>query len=394
MPASARLLLALLSRMDRGSLDLVTPDGERRTFGRAAARDDAHDRATLRLHDWSVARDVLWRGDVGFGQSYIDGRWDTPDIARLLTLLASNRRALDQAFHARGASALALRLAHRLNANTRRRAKRNILAHYDLGNAFYGLWLDGTMTYSSACFGGDFAQSLEAAQEAKYRRVLKSLALAPRAHILEVGCGWGGFAEVAAREGYRVTGLSLSDAQTDYARARIARAGLADRVALRVQDYREERGVYDGIVSIEMIEAVGERWWPTYFETLARTLAPGGRACLQAITMADARFERYRRSTDFIQQHVFPGGMLPSPSRIVGCAGRAGLALAEAATFGLDYAETLTRWLAAFDRREADVRAQGFDERFVRRWRFYLAYCIAGFASGLTDVGHYTFARA
>jgi cyclopropane-fatty-acyl-phospholipid synthase len=391
MPTAARVLVALLERLEHGRLELVTPDGVRRTFGRGSPRAAA---AVLRLGDWGVAADVLSRGDVGFAQAYIDGRWQAPDVAGVLTLLAANRPTLERAFNARGVAKLALRFAHWLNANTRAQARRNVSSHYDLGNDFYRLWLDETMTYSSAWFGGDGAQPLERAQDAKYRRVLDALRLPRGAHILEVGCGWGGFAEVAAREGYRVTGLSLSAAQTAYARERIARAGHGDRVEFRVQDYRDERGRYDGVVSIEMVEAVGERWWPVYFDTLARALPRGGRACLQAITMPDARFEAYRRSSDFIQQQVFPGGMLPAPSRLVERAGLAGLALAQVATFGADYAETLRRWLAAFERREAEVRALGFDERFVRRWRFYLAYCIAGFATGMTDVGHYTFARA
>jgi cyclopropane-fatty-acyl-phospholipid synthase len=282
------------------------------------------------------------------------------------------------------------RFKHWLNANSRRNAKRNIVAHYDLGNDFYRLWLDPTMTYSSALFGGDFAQPLADAQQAKYERILAELALPPGAHILEIGCGWGGFAEVAARAGYRVTGLSLSDAQTAYARERIARAGLAERVTLSVRDYRDERGTYDGVASIEMFEAVGEKYWPAYFSTLRRCLAPGGRACVQTITIADDRFERYRTQSDFIQQYIFPGGMLASPSRFVAHAAQAGLDVVQTHLFGRDYAATLGLWLDAFDANADAVRAQGFDEKFIRCWRFYLAYCIAGFASGSTDVAQYT----
>jgi cyclopropane-fatty-acyl-phospholipid synthase len=214
------------------------------------------------------------------------------------------------------------------------------------------------------------------------------------ARILEIGCGWGGFAEVAARAGHHVTGLSLSDAQTEWTRRRLRDAGLAERCQFHVRDYRDERGRYDAVASIEMIEAVGERWWPAYFRAVHDALRPGGRACIQAITIADARFARYRTQSDFIQQHVFPGGMLPSPSRLIAEAARAGLSLVDVVTFGDDYAETLRRWLAAFEEASDAVRAQGFDERFVRGWRFYLAYCIAGFATRTTDVGHYTFARA
>ena len=282
------------------------------------------------------------------------------------------------------------RLKHWLNANSKRNAKRNVVAHYDLGNDFYRLWLDPTMTYSAALFGDNRAQPLQDAQNAKYTRILAELALPPGAHILEIGCGWGGFAEVAGRAGYRVTGLSLSDAQTAYARQRIALAGLADRVAFRVQDYRDERGTYDGVASIEMFEAVGEAYWPAYFETVRRVLAPGSRACIQTITIADQRFQRYRTQSDFIQRYIFPGGMLASPSRLLAEAARIDLVHERTHAFGGDYAETLARWLAAFDARANEVRAQGFGARFVRCWQFYLAYSIAGFLSESTDVAHYT----
>ncbi len=243
-------------------------------------------------------------------------------------------------------------------------------------------------------FDGDRGKPLALAQQAKYERILAELALPAGAHILEIGCGWGGFAEVAARAGYRVTGLSLSDAQTAWARERLARAGLADRAEFRIEDYRDHRGTYDGVASIEMVEAVGERWWPTYFAKLRDALVPGGRACVQGITIAEARFPRYRRETDFIQQYIFPGGMLASPSRLVAEARHAGLEPAGEQRFGRDYAETLVRWLDAFDANAARIRAQGFDEPFVRCWRFYLAYCAAGFRTESTDVGHYTFVRA
>jgi cyclopropane-fatty-acyl-phospholipid synthase len=366
---------------------LRTPDGLSHRFG--SGQGEAG-RADLAFNDWRVAREVLTGGDVAFAEAYMDARWETPDLTALLTVLACNQQALERAFYGHAWQRTLFRLKHWLNANTRRQARRNIVAHYDLGNAFYGLWLDPTMTYSSALFGGDRTQPLAAAQQAKYVRILDELALPPGAHILEIGCGWGGFAEVAARAGYRVTGLSLSDAQTAYARERIARAGLADRVTLRVQDYRDERGTYDGAASIEMFEAVGEKYWPAYFATVRRALRRGGRACVQTITIADARFERYRTQSDFIQQYIFPGGMLASPSRFAAEAGDAGLDVAGTHAFGRDYAETLARWLAAFDAGADAVRAQGFDERFIRCWRFYLAYCIAGFASGSTDVAQYT----
>ncbi len=386
-PPAARILLALLARLSRGDLNLIDPDGRAHRFGKGHA--DAG-RGEVRFHDWQLARDVLTGGDVAFAEAWIAGRWDTPDLPALLTLLAHNQGALERAYYGRAFMRVLFRFKHWLNTNSKRQAKRNIVAHYDLGNDFYRLWLDPTVTYSSALFGGDHARSLAAAQQAKYERVLTELALPRGAHILEIGCGWGGFAEIAARAGYRVTGLSLSDAQTAYARARIARAGLADRVTLRVQDYRDERGTFDGAASIEMFEAVGEKYWPAYFATLRRSLAPGGRACVQTITIADERFERYRTQSDFIQQYIFPGGMLASPSRFRAAAAGAGFAVVNTHAFGHDYAETLRRWLAAFDGAADAVRAQGFDERFIRCWRFYLAYCIAGFSSGSTDVAQYT----
>ena len=387
VPPAARLLFALLARLAHGELLLTTPDGVSHRFG---SDHGAPGRAELTLHDWRVAREVLTGGDVAFAEAYMDRRWETPDLTALLTLLARNQQALERAFYGHAWQRALFRLRHWLNANTRRQARRNIVAHYDLGNDFYRLWLDPTMTYSSALFGDDRTQSLATAQQAKYQRILAELALPPGTHILDIGCGWGGFAESAARAGYRVTGLSLSDAQTAFARERLARAGLADRVEFRVQDYRDVRGTFDGVASIEMFEAVGERWWPAYFAAVRRALRPGGRACIQTITIADERFERYRTQSDFIQQYIFPGGMLVSPARFAAAASASALDPANTRTFGRDYAETLRRWLCAFDAHAEAVRRQGFSERFIRCWRFYLAYCGAGFDSGSTDVAQYT----
>jgi cyclopropane-fatty-acyl-phospholipid synthase len=278
------------------------------------------------------------------------------------------------------------RLRHWLRPNTRAGSRKNIHAHYDLGNDFYRLWLDSTMTYSSALFEGDLTRSLADAQSAKYARILRELDAQPGQHILEVGCGWGGFAEHAARAGCRVTGITISAAQLEYAQRRIAAAGLQDRVELKLQDYRDLDGHFDHVVSIEMFEAVGERYWSGYFGMLRDRLKPGGRAVVQTITIAEAKFERYRKGTDFIQQYIFPGGMLPSPQRFTGEASGCGLAVKHMHPFGQDYAETLRRWHQVFDCVETDVKAQGFDERFMRTWRFYLAYCEAGFRSRATDV--------
>jgi cyclopropane-fatty-acyl-phospholipid synthase len=382
--------MALLDRIEWGVLAFTTPDGVTRRFGSGRPASGVARAAELHLRDWSVCRSVLVGGDVAFAESYMDGRWDTTDLVALLTLMACNQRALEHAFYGRRWRRVVMRLRHLLHRNSKRRAPRNIAAHYDLGNEFYDLWLDPTMTYSAALFDGDTTCQLAAAQQAKYARVLRQIAPPQNAQLLELGCGWGGFAETAARAGCRVNGVSLSRAQTAYARDRVARAGYADRVDLRLQDYRDAIGRYDGVASIEMFEAVGERYWPAFFRAVRRALKPGARACIQTITIADERFPKYRQSSDFIQQYIFPGGMLPSPSRFIEEANRAGLQVEDVHRFGQDYAETLKRWLSAFDANVDAVRSQGFDDRFIRCWRFYLAYCVAGFASKTTDVAQYT----
>ena len=395
VPTAMRFLFALLQRLETGSVELTTPDGVLRRFGPGGA-PAPHAKAVpavLYIRDWRVAADALKGGDVGFAEGYMAGHWDTPDLTQLLTVLAANQAALERTFYGHWWTRSLLRVKHFLNANTKRQARRNILAHYDLGNDFYRLWLDPTMTYSSALFEGDFGRALPAAQQAKYARMLADLALPAGARVLEIGCGWGGFAATAAAAGHHVTGISLSDAQTAWARARLAAAGMADRADLRIEDYRNVAGTFDGIASIEMFEAVGERYWPAYFRSVHAALRPGARACVQTITIAEDRFERYRTQSDFIQQYIFPGGMLASPKRFIDVALAAGLELERTLTFGHDYAETLKRWLANFDANAPAIRAQGFDEKFLRCWRFYLAYCAAGFDSGTTDVAQYTFIR-
>ena len=388
VPAPWRVLFSLLRRMDCGRLELTLPDRSVHVFGPGGRMS-----AALDVRDMRTAVAVVARGDVGFGEAYMRGMWDTPDLVALLTLLAANQPALTGAFYGRAWVRAFLRLRHAVRGNTRRQAKRNIVAHYDLGNDFYAAWLDPTMTYSSALFDGDAGRTLAQAQQAKYDRVLGELRLSSPSRILEIGCGWGGFAQTAAGAGHRVTGLSLSEAQTAYARERMARASLADRVDLHLVDYRDAQGTYDAVASIEMFEAVGERYWPAYFRAIRDALVPGGRACIQAITIAEDRFERYRTQSDFIQQYIFPGGMLASRSRLVAEAGKQGLALVNVHAFGSDYAQTLVRWLASFDAAEPALRARGFDDAFLRCWRFYLAYCAAGFATSTTDVAQYTFVR-
>jgi cyclopropane-fatty-acyl-phospholipid synthase len=388
LPRATRLALEMLDRLQGGALAIELPDGRQVRAGHGALV------AHLRVHDHAVFDEALARGDIGFAEAFIDGLWHTDDLTGVLTLASRNRTALDAAIHGRAFRLLGHRLAHLLRANTRGGARRNIEAHYDLGNDFYALWLDRTMTYSAALFEAP-DEPLEAAQLRKYRRILRQLGARPRQTVLEIGCGWGGFAEVAATEfGCRVLGLTLSPAQLAHARERAELGGYADRVDFELCDYRDVRGRYDHIVSIEMIEAVGERFWPTYFRRLSALLKPGGRCAVQAITIADALFARYRRGTDFIKQHIFPGGMLPSPAIVHRQAARAGLRVEDDFAFGADYARTLSRWHARFEAQAEAVRGLGFDERFGRRWRFYLAYCEAGFATGQLDVHQYLFAHA
>ena len=333
---------------------------------------------------WRLAARVLARGDLGLGEGFVAGDWDSPQPAQALQVLAMN----EQHLLASGAGRLSRwidRLQHRLRRNDRRGSRRNIAFHYDLGNDFYRLWLDPGMTYSAALFA-ETGEPLEAAQTRKYQRILDRLDARPGQHILEIGCGWGGFAEHAARRGFRVTGITLSREQLAHAQERIAAAGLADRVELRLQDYRDLTETFDHVVSIEMFEAVGEQYWPDYFQTVRRVLAPGGRASLQVITIDEGAFEQYRRGTDFIQKYVFPGGMLPSVPAFDAAAAEAGLAVVDRAFHGTDYADTLRRWEAAFGTARDRVAALGFDERFLRLWRYYLGYCEAGFRTGRIDL--------
>jgi cyclopropane-fatty-acyl-phospholipid synthase len=378
---STHFVLKALDRLTIGRLILRLPDRTVRRFGNPSDSREA----VLEVRDWRFFRRVLLDGDIGLAEAYMEGYCDSPDLPRLITLLAENQHALGTIAHSNVVHNLTLKLLHRWRQNTRAGSKRNIHAHYDLGNRFYGLWLDPTMSYSSALFDGE-SKSLEAAQAAKYERVLTQLGAKQGDTILEIGCGWGGFAEVAARRGMRVTGITISREQLDYARARLERAGLADRVDLQFRDYRDVEGKYDHIVSIEMIEAVGERYWPDYFAVLKRHVAPGGSALVQAIVIADDFFEGYRNRPDFIQTYIFPGGMLLSPQRLGEQCRRAGLKIAELYSFGLDYAHTLETWLGRFDAVSDQVGRLGFDERFRRMWRYYLAYCAAGFSTRRTDV--------
>ena len=394
-PAQGKLAIGLLERLQHGRLDIVFPDRQRAHYGNPRSEE----RADLQLANWNVVA-ALKSGDIGFAESYIAGDWTTSDLAQLLSFFIHNREAAEKMFYGTMVGRVAYRLRHLLNRNTRARARKNVHAHYDLGNEFYELWLDPTMTYSSAWLSGDAGgahvplsdDEFARGQRAKYERVLNQLALPPAARVLEIGCGWGGFAETAGAAGHKVTGLTLSHEQLAYARARLHAVNLA--ADLRLQDYRDENGCYDGIASIEMFEAVGEAYWPSYFAALRRCLTPAGRVCVQTIVIADELFARYRTGTDFIQQYVFPGGMLPSPSAFKAQAAIAGLRVIDEHAFGRDYARTLATWSQRFMVRLADVRALGFNDRFVRIWQFYLAYCEAAFARKNTDVVQYTLVHA
>jgi len=386
-PAAARTVLQLLQKIRHGSLTLHLPDGSVQRFG-----DSATPHATLHLNNWNAFTGALKSGDIGFAESFIDGDWSTPDLTGLLRVLVQNRAEVDRVIFGSWLGRLAYRIKHLLQRNTRTNSKKNIHAHYDLGNDFYALWLDPTMNYSSALFGGDLGQSLSQAQNAKVRRALQQVDLKPGSRVLEIGCGWGALAEMATQaHGAHVTGVTLSTEQLDFARARMQRQGVAAQTDLRLQDYRDiQDGPYDAVCSIEMIEAVGQGFWPTYFATVARMLKPGGKACIQSIVIADELFERYLASTDFIQQYIFPGGCLPSPSEFKAQARAAGLVVVQEHAFGHDYAQTLQRWREAFLAQHEAVLGLGFDQRFMHIWEFYLCYCEAAFMENNIDVLQYT----
>ncbi|MBN3856212.1 class I SAM-dependent methyltransferase [Paraburkholderia sp. Ac-20340] len=389
-PVSSRLFMALLRRIRHGHLTLTTPDGNRHVFG------DLHDEpgAALHLHDGRACAVILRAGDIGFAQALREQWVDSPDLVALLRLAIRNEAAVAATVHGGTLARLWFALRHRLRANTREGSRQNIHAHYDLGNPFYALWLDRTWTYSSACFDGDLQRPLADAQAAKYQRVIDTLGLRPGMEVLEIGCGWGGFAIHAARQGIRVRALTISQAQYAIAVERVMASAQGERARVELCDYRDAQGQYDAIVSIEMFEAVGEAFWPAYFATLARCLKPGARALIQSITIGDGQFEHYRASSDFIRETIFPGGMLPSPGQFATAAQRAGLDARATFAFGRDYAHTLRLWRAAFEAQLDKVREQGFDEAFIRIWRLYFAYCEAAFDEGRTDVMHFVVGRA
>jgi cyclopropane-fatty-acyl-phospholipid synthase len=402
-PAAARAGLKLLEKLRHGALTVQLPDGSQRRYGEHPQQHTLpsphHPSASLTLHNWQVFAAALKSGDIGFAESFIAGDWSTPNLTELLKLFAANRRELDAVVYGTWGGRLLYRIKHLLHHNSRANSRKNIHAHYDLGNPFYSLWLDETMNYSAAWFNGDLTQPMASAQTAKVRRALTQANVKPGDRVLEIGCGWGALAEQATTElAASVVGVTLSTEQLAYANARLKRLGVATgagaQADLRLQDYRDiSDAPFDAICSIEMVEAVGQAYWPTYFQTVARLLKPGGRACVQSIVIDDALFERYVASTDFIQQYIFPGGCLPCPREFRRQAQAAGLQVVDEFAFGLDYAETLRRWRDAFLARQTEVTALGFDERFTRIWTFYLAYCEAAFETGDINLMQYTLVK-
>ena len=390
LPRMVRLALGVGSELRRGTLDVTLPDGRTVRLGGIGAGPAA----AMKVYHFSFASRLLRSGDIGIAEAYLRREWDTPDLTQFLYLFCVNQEWMQTVLTGKPVIRTIQTLRHWFNRNTKRQARRNIYAHYDIGNAFYSAWLDPSMTYSSALFE-DGTTDLTAAQTNKYRRLAEAINLQPGQRLLEIGCGWGGFAEFAARTfGAKVVGLTISKEQRDFARERIHKAGLAEKVEIKLQDYRDERDQYDRIASIEMIEAVGERFWPKYFSQVRDRLLPGGLAGIQAITIQDNLFQTYRRDVDFIQRYVFPGGMLPSPQILKSLGEKFGVPVIRERIFGQDYAKTLATWRNNFRAAWPNLMPLGFDDRFRRLWEYYLAYCEAGFLSGNIDVRQVVFAKS
>jgi cyclopropane-fatty-acyl-phospholipid synthase len=381
--------MAILTRLEAGRLDIELPDG--RIF-RTEAKEPGPV-ATLVVHDPEIFARLIREGDLGLCDAYLEGQWSSPDLQALLDLVTRSAQTIYDDFPGSKVFRFMERVRFWFQRNHKKQARKNISYHYDLGNDFYGLWLDDTMTYSSALFETG-QESLEKAQTAKYASMVDQMGVQPGDHVLEIGCGWGGFAEYAAKErGLKVTCLTISEEQYKYAVERIEKAGLSNLVTFKLQDYRDEKGTYDGIASIEMFEAVGEQYWPSYFETVRERLNPGRSATLQIITVADWRWDVYRRGVDFIQKYIFPGGMLPSPTVLREQIQKAGLGIEGSKEFGASYDLTLRRWHQTFNDKWDQVSDMGFDERFRRMWNFYLTACAAAFDNSLCDVTQITVKR-
>lgn len=392
LPWHAKALLSLLQKIQVGTLKLYSPSGELFTFKGPQSGIEAN----IHIHDWHVCKACFKAGDIGFCEAYIDGLWDSTDIQALLRLILANRNVVEKAIYGSWWGRLGYRIKHWLNKNSKSGSKKNIHAHYDIGNAFYSLWLDPSMTYSSACFEHQDIPLIEA-QQKKYQKIIDSLNVQTGEKILEVGCGWGGLMEAATLQGIDIDCLTISEEQAKYAKERVTRLRKDSpdhgQAQILIQDYRDHHEQYDGIASIEMFEAVGEAYWPSYFEMINRCLKPGKKACIQTIVIADDLFDKYRNSSDFIQQYVFPGGMLPSVDKFKQAAQKQGLVVESVYSFGQDYQKTLCLWHEKFNQHLEQIKAQGFDQKFIRLWNLYLMYCAAGFAEKSTDVIQFTLSK-
>ncbi|MCI5040415.1 MULTISPECIES: cyclopropane-fatty-acyl-phospholipid synthase family protein [Donghicola] len=389
LPRYLGSVLSMMEGMRAGRLDIRLEDG--RVFRCEGKLPGPV--AEIVIHHPDVFSRLIREGDLGFCDSYLDGWWSSPDLQAFMDLVHDQQESVYDGFPGQSLVRAMEKFRFWLQSNTKRQARKNISYHYDLGNDFYSLWLDDTMTYSSAIFKSG-QEDLETAQIEKYKSMVDRMGVKPGDHVLEIGCGWGGFAEYAAKErGLKVTGLTISKEQLAYAQKRIADAGLSDQVTLKLQDYRDETGVYDGIASIEMFEAVGEKYWPTYFKTVHNCLKPGASATLQIILIEDKRWDTYRKGVDFIQKYIFPGGMLPSPRVLRNQVEQAGLKVRDTFEFGQSYSQTLRRWHETFNERWDQVASHGFDERFRRMWNFYLTACAGSFKGGICDVTQMTIER-
>ena len=386
LPRYFRRVFDLVGKLNSGRVDFVLPDGRRfRAEGKCPGPV-----AEITINNPEVFARLIREGDLGFSDAYLDEWWTTPDLQTFMDFIHADNDDMYDGFSGIAIVRAWEKVRFWFQSNSKRQALKNISHHYDLGNDFYSLWLDDTMTYSSALFNTG-QESLENAQIAKYASMIDQMGVQPGDHVLEIGCGWGGFAEYAAKErGLKVTGLTISKEQLLYAQKRIKNKGLEDKVDLKLQDYRDEKGVYDGVASIEMFEAVGEKYWPIYFETIKHCLKPGRQATLQIITVHDARWDVYRKSVDFIQKYIFPGGMLPSPTVLKQEVTKAGLRVQHSIEFGKSYSQTLRRWFDVFNDQWDTINDMGFDDRFRRMWNFYLTSCAATFESGNCDVTQIT----
>ena len=379
------LLDKWLSRIEAGQLRAVFPSN----FQKVYSGGQVGPTADIKINSWKLVPRLLLSGDMGLAESFLSGEWETSNLTQLILLGDINERALGNAVTPSKFINSIEKLRHQRRDNSKRGSRRNIAAHYDLGNEFYSHWLDNTMSYSSALFT-DFGEELEVGQNRKYQRLAKALKLKEGDQVLEIGCGWGGFAEIAAKE-YKcnVVGITLSNEQAKFAQRRMKENQLSNLVDIRIEDYRDVQGSFDKIVSIEMFEAVGEEHWRNYFETIKTRLKPGGLAGIQSITIANEFFETYKRRPDFIQKYIFPGGILPSEDKLNNAVSSAGLKILDDYYFGKSYAETLRRWQSTFEQKWDDIKNLGFDEKFQKMWRYYLSYCEAGFETGHINVGQF-----